>query len=59
MPYGISEIDQIGSGKDRLLDGTKPLPEQVLTNHQWGLSPEGNFTGNHENIYPSYEFGNY
>ena len=28
----------IGSGNGLLPDGTKPLPESVLTNHQWGLA---------------------
>ena len=28
----------IGSGNGLLPDGTKPLPEQMLTYHQWGLS---------------------
>ena len=27
----------IGSGNGLLPDGTKPLPEPVLTNHSWGL----------------------
>ena len=27
----------IGSGNGLLPDGTKPLPEPMLTNHQWGL----------------------
>ena len=28
----------IGAGNSLLPDGTKPLPELMLTNHQWGLS---------------------
>ena len=27
----------IGSGNGLLPDGTKPLPEAVLTNDQWGI----------------------
>ena len=27
----------IGSGNGLLPDGTKPLPEPILTNHKWGL----------------------
>ena len=32
MTYG-----NVGSGNGLLPDGTNPLPEPVLTNHQWGL----------------------
>ena len=32
----VSEICvDIGSGNGLLTDGTKPLPEQMLTDHQW------------------------
>ena len=27
----------IGSGNGLVPDGTKPLPEPMLTNHQWGI----------------------
>ena len=27
----------IGSGNSLLADGTKPLPEQMLTNDQWDI----------------------
>ena len=27
----------IGSGNGLMLDGTKPLPEPMLTDHQWGI----------------------
>ena len=37
MSYGILDSINIGSGNGLLPDGTKPLPEQVLTNHQQGL----------------------
>ena len=49
----------IGSGNGLLPDGTKPLPEPVLTNHHWGLVallPNGNFTLNAYHIWPWYEF---
>ena len=38
-------------------DGTKPLPEPMLTNPQWGRghSSEGNFTLNAQDIYPWHE----
>ena len=39
-------------------DGTKPLPEPMLTNHQWGLvaSRWGDYlTRNTQDIYPSHE----
>ena len=35
MPYGETVIlDNIGSGDGLLPDGTKPLPEPMLTYHQ-------------------------
>ena len=34
MPYGDSDLVNIGSGNGLLPDGTKPLPEQMLTYHQ-------------------------
>ena len=30
-------IDHIGPGNGFLPDGTKPLPEPMLTNDQWGV----------------------
>ena len=42
-----------GSGNG-LLPDNKSLLELMLTNHYWGLSPEGNFTVR----YPWYEFKN-
>ena len=34
----VSEIYvNTGSGHGMLPDGTKPLPELILTNHRWGL----------------------
>ena len=33
---GIIELVKIGSGNGFLFDDTKPLPEPMLTNHQWG-----------------------
>ena len=50
----------IGSGNGLVLDGTKPLPELMLTNlsdFSW-YSPQINFTENVYGIYPLYEFGN-
>ena len=50
----------LGPGYGLLPDITKPLPEPVLTNYQWGLvASEGNFTGNVQEMYPGYEFENY
>ena len=51
----------IGSGNGLLPDGTKPIPEPMLINHQWGhvaftWSSQGSFAGNAKNIYPWYEF---
>ena len=56
MPYGDTELCQPWHF---MPDGTKTLPELMLTNHQWGLvSSESNFTGNTPNIYLWYEFEN-
>ena len=33
IPYGVIEFVNIGLGDG----GTKPLPQPMLTNHQWGL----------------------
>ena len=33
-PYGIIELVNIGAGNGLLPDGTKPLPEPILTNHE-------------------------
>ena len=46
-----------GLGHGLLPDGSKPLPEPTLTNHQCGLV--GIFTGNAKDNYPWYEFENY
>ena len=35
--FGVITLGQIGSGNDLLPDGPKPLPEPMLTYHQWGL----------------------
>ena len=42
-------------------DGTKPLPEPMLTNDQWGavaftILPDSNFTENTQDIYHWNEF---
>ena len=49
----------IGLGNGSLPDGTKPLPEPKLTNHQLGpvAISEGNFTGNDQDYYPWCEIG--
>ena len=39
-----------GSGNGLLPDGTKPLPEPILTYYQWH-SPEGNFMGNSQGFF--------
>ena len=36
MPYGIGYLVNTGSGNGLLPDGTKPLPEPMLTYHQQG-----------------------
>ena len=35
-PYGAIDLGIIGSGNGLLTDGTKPLPEPMLTYHQQG-----------------------
>ena len=35
MPYGDRTLVNIGSGNGLVPDGTKPLPEPMLTDHQW------------------------
>ena len=53
--YDIIEFGQIGSGDGLLPDGTKLLPEPMLTKHQWGLvafTLQENFPGNAWDIYP-------
>ena len=35
MPYSDRDLVNIGSGNGLLPDGTKPLPEPILTDHQW------------------------
>ena len=39
MPCGNTDLAgvKIGPGNGLLPDGAKPLPETMLTNHQWGL----------------------
>ena len=37
MPYGDRDRGNIGSGNGLLPDGTKPLPEPMLTYHQWSF----------------------
>ena len=53
----LSEIlVDIGSGNGLVPDSTKPFPELMLTNSQWGLVL---FTsGQFQDIYPWYEFEN-
>ena len=34
--YGVVEMVNISSSNGLLHDGTKPLPESMLTYHQWG-----------------------
>ena len=43
-----------------LPDGTKPLPEPMMTNFSGVLwhSPEANFAANAQDLYPWYEFQN-
>ena len=36
-PYGDIDLVNIGSGNGLLPDGTKPLPESMLTYHKYGL----------------------
>ena len=60
-PYGDKIWVNMDSGNGLLSDGTKPLPEPVLTIHQWGLQhlSEGNLKGNVQDIYDWYEFEKY
>ena len=45
MPYGNIDLSQIDSRIGLLSDGTKPLPEPMVTSHWWGsVMPESNFT---------------
>ena len=37
MPYGNIDIHNSSSGNGLLSDGTKPLTEPMLNNHQWSL----------------------
>ena len=48
-------------GNGLWLDGTKPLPEPMLTNHPWGIIEftQGQSLGNTQDIYPWYVFENY
>ena len=36
-PYAVVDLGQNGSGNCLLPDGNKPLPEFMLTSHQWGI----------------------
>ena len=64
MPYGDIDFSQHWLRNGLLPDGTKSLHVPMLTNHQiisgclWH-SPEGNFSGNAQDIYPWYEFEKY
>ena len=53
-------VNSVKFGSDNVLvpDGTKPSPEPMSANHSEVLwhSPEGNFTGNADDIYPWYGF---
>ena len=51
----------IGSGNGLLPDGTKPLPEPMLTNHQWTLVALINdeYHINAQDFYLWYKFGKY
>ena len=40
MPYGNKDLDQHSSSNGLLHECTKPLPEQIFTNHQWGIVRE-------------------
>ena len=49
----------IGSENGLLSDGTKPLPEPMLTDIEWGVvAPEGNFKTITHQIYLWYQFDN-
>ena len=52
-PYGDKDLVNIGSGNGLVPDGTKSLPEPMLTNN---LSPDSNFTENTYDIYRWNEF---
>ena len=62
MAYWL-QIDgvNIGSGNGLLPDSTKPLPEPLLTNHQWGsvAFPETNFTECTQDMNSQNEFEKY
>ena len=62
MPYGDTDLGNIGSQNDLLLNGTKPLPEPMLTSYQW-LSTGGihlsNVTADAQAIILYFEFENY
>ena len=59
--YGYIIWVNIGSGNGLLPDGTKPLPEPMLTCHQLSFVtfPEGGFTEDAYDIYAWYQFQNY
>ena len=57
VPYDVIELVNIGSDNGLLPDGTKPLPETMLTNHQRNLVEfTWNFTGNAQDIYVYHSF---
>ena len=60
-PYGDIDLVKFGSVSGLLPDGTKPVPEPMLTYHKSGrlAFTEGNVMGNALDIYPWYEFDNY
>ena len=54
MPYGVIELSQTGSGNQFWPDNAKPFPwnnSWVIYNEVLWHSPEGNYTGNAEDIY--------
>ena len=62
-PYGDMDLVNIGLGNCLLPDGTKSIPEPILTNLQWGFVAftwyEGNFTRHAHEINPEHVFEDY
>ena len=52
-PYGDRTLVNIGSGNGLLPDGTQPLPEPMLTDHQW--SPMTSILGQFHKRYLNYQ----
>ena len=50
MPYGVKVPVNIGQGNGLLPDATKPLPELMLTSHQWDNKTVNQITGCWENF---------